>query len=323
MAEFSVLTSDNLVGVVQDISDEITDISPTNTPFLTMAGNGEKALQTIVQWMEDALDAPAQNAAIEGAPAPAAAMTQPTMRQNITQILTKTVEVTGTTDATKLHGRGKEFARQLAKKGKEIKRDLEYSLVGTRQVYTPDSGGSAARLMAGAQAQIDVSMVVSAGNTVLSETMLCDAAQLSYNVGAEPSKLLISSAFATAIADFAGSNGRYRDLKDIKKVVNAVDVYVTPYGIDLTVVIDRWIQPNDALVMDPSMWKMHWLRPWQTKALAITGDSHSSQLLGEVTLGHRNFVADALITDLNVPTPGSNTAGTTAATAAAGSNAGP
>ena len=175
-----------------------------------------------------------------------------------------------------------------------------------------------AKTFAGVQAQILPALIVNAGNAVLSEANVMAASQLSYDVGAEPSKLITTSQNATVIADFAGAAGRYRDLKDMQKIVNAVDVYVTPFGIDLTVIIDRYINPSDVLVLDPAMWEMRWLRPWFTKKLAETGDAHSSELIGEMSLAHKNYSADAMISNVNAPLTGTNTVGTTAATLAPG-----
>lgn len=299
----TVMTTGTIVGAKLDVSDEISMISPTNTPVVTMIGS-KAAKEIVFSWQQDVLDPPVQNAANEGAQAPAASMNPTVMESNVQQIFTKTVQVTGSLEAISTYGRGSEFSYQLAKKGKEIKRDLEFALVGTRQV----SSTSQPRMMAGVQAQIDPTMQnVLATAIVLTEQMILAASQAAYNTGAEPSKFLVASGNATVIADFVGSAGRIRDLTDLKKIVNAVDVYVTPFGIELTVVIDRWLNPADAIVMDPSMWKMRPLRPWFTKELPENGDYKASELIGEYSLEHSNTTADYLITGLKVETTGGNT----------------
>jgi hypothetical protein len=51
MATFQTYTE---VGVKEDISDIITNISPRKTPFISSIGN-EKIHQPLFQWQEDSL----------------------------------------------------------------------------------------------------------------------------------------------------------------------------------------------------------------------------------------------------------------------------
>jgi hypothetical protein len=295
-----VLSSDLLVGVAEDVSDDISMISPTATPFLTMIGT-RKVSQKVFTWLEDVLDAAAVNAAAEGADAPTANQVEPTLFTGNTQILTKAAKVTGTTEATKLHGRGSEMGRMIYKRGREIKRDLEFAMTNAQAAVT-----SGTRKLASLQTQIDSSMTVAAATAVLTEQMILAGSQACYDQGADPNKLMISSANATVVADFAGATGRLRDLTSMRKIVNAVDVYVTPFG-ELTVIINRIQRNTDALIFDPSYWKRAVLRNWLTKNLPETGDYEAKMILGEFGLMHSNAFADYLITGLKVPAAGGNT----------------
>src|SRR5580700_9841479 len=118
-------TSYDEVGIKEDVSDIITNISPTKTPFLSSLKT-EKIHQKRHDWQEDALDAVnTANAAVEGADATDQTLVATTLRSNYTQILTKTIKVSGSADASLAHGRAKESAYQMSKKMLEIKRDLE------------------------------------------------------------------------------------------------------------------------------------------------------------------------------------------------------
>ena len=299
-----VMNSYVQVGKKEDVSDEISMISPTNTPFVTMIGS-EKVDNTLYSWLEDSLDPPADNAAVEGAVAPAANQIPAVSRSNTTQIFTKTVSTTGTADAIKLYGAGVEFARQLMKKSKEIKRDLEYALVGTRQTRV-DGSTSVARRFDGVQAQIAAAAITDmkvltglSTNQPISEAALMAASQYAYNAGGEPTTLLIKPTDSIKFAGFASATGRLRELdSDETKLTNVVNVYVTPFG-QMKVVMDRWIATGDALLFDPAMWKLRPLRSWFTKQLAEVGDARQSELIGEYGLSHKNFLADALITNLS------------------------
>ena len=84
----AVYTSYDQVGLAEDVSDIITDITPTDTPFFSMI-KSEKVNARVFEWQEDSLAASADNAQVEGAAFTAGTLSATTMRQNNTQILSK------------------------------------------------------------------------------------------------------------------------------------------------------------------------------------------------------------------------------------------
>lgn len=97
------------VGKKEDVSDLISNISPTKVPFQTMIGT-EKVTNTLFQWQEDSLRAVQVNAAVEGFTASDATLSATTMRNNYTQILEKVIKVSETADAISTYGRARESA---------------------------------------------------------------------------------------------------------------------------------------------------------------------------------------------------------------------
>jgi hypothetical protein len=99
------------------------------------------------------------------------------------------------------------------------------------------------------------------------------------------------------LAGFASAAGRYRTIqgKDAKKIVNVVNLYVSPFG-EQKVEINRFLKPKNTFVYEPDQWTNVTLRPW-AKNLAKTGDSTKAQLLGEFSLKHKNFKASAMIVE--------------------------
>lgn len=295
------------VGQVEDVSDIISDITPTDTPFQTLIGS-MTTKSTTFEWQEDSLAAVAVNAQVLGADAPAAAQTATTMRSNYTQLFMKTVSVTGTAQAIDLYGRANELAHQLSKKGKEIKRDLEHALVGLSTAKVAGDDVSTARKMASAYQLIDSGVTSSNSGTprALTEALVLDVMELLYTAGGEFDTVMIKPGDAEVVANFsykdAGSSGyavqRSRDVGNGKKIVNAVEVYEGPYGT-ARFVLNRFIKTTEALVFDPSNFKTVWLRKWRKEALAKTGDSDKFMLLGEVSLKHTNFSVSGRITDLS------------------------
>lgn len=301
-------TTYDTVGIKEDVSDIISNLSPTKTPFQTMIGSETTRARTF-EWMEDSLRAVQVNAAVEGADASDATLTPPTLRDNTTQILEKTIKVSATEDAVDQYGRAKETAYQLMKAGEEVKRDLEHQLVGLSQAKVVGDS-STARKFASAN-----SMVTTATNrwymgaatplggttgtaAALTETALLGIGQAAYNVGAEPSVFMIKPADALIVSGFTGASGRSRVFNDgAKTLVNVVDLYVSPFG-EYKVVLNRFQKTTDAWLLDPTMWKTVWLRKWTREPLAKTGDASKNQLIGEVGLKHKNYAGDGLIVNL-------------------------
>lgn len=295
----------DIVGIKEDISDIITNISPTKTPFQSMSGN-EGIHNTLHQWQEDSLLAAAANAAVEGADAPTATAQPTVMRNNNTQILTKTAKASGTADVVRKYGRDKELSYQLGLRSAELKRDLEYAFVGTGQTAVAGSD-TVARQMAGYQAQVASSSTVTNSSTPLVEANVLTVAQECYIQGAEPNILMVKPADAPKIASWKsgtapGASTARTDYVDNtkKKLYNVIDVYVTPFSDEgLKVVINRFLLATTALVFETTMWKKLVLRNWFRETLAKTGDSTNVQIVGEFSLKHRNYAASGLITGLS------------------------
>lgn len=302
-------TTYDTVGIKEDVSDIISNIAPTKTPFQTMIGKGKTSNRQF-QWLEDSLRAVQANAKVEGFEASDATLTPPTLRSNYTQIMEKTIKVAATEDAVDQYGRAKETAYQLSKAAEELKRDKEHAYVGLAQAATAGDSTSTARLTASAASQVTnatnryfTGAATPLGGTTgtaaaLTENAILAAGQAVYNQGGEASVLMIKPADSLIVAGFTGASGRQREFSgDTKKVVNVVDLYVSPFG-EYKVVLNRFQKTTDAWLLDPEMWEDVTLRAWTREPLAKSGDSSKHMIVGEYGLKHKNFAGDALITNL-------------------------
>jgi Family of unknown function (DUF5309) len=285
------------VGIKEDISDIISNISPTQTPFQTAIGN-EKVTNTLFQWQEDTLRNVASNPVLEGADASFITVQPTVMRNNHTQIFAEAVQVSGTTDAVSTYGRARESAYQLAKSAKALKRDLENAFVGTAQAAVAGADATA-RQMASYQVQTDTSTNVYTGgtSTAPTEANFLTCLQEIFVNGADPTIIQVTPANSVIFAGFAAAAGRYRTLNtggDDKALVNVVNLYVSPFG-QQKVQVNRWLKASDSLVFDPSMWSKVTLRPWTRETLAKTGDSLKQMIVGEFSLKHKNQKASGLV----------------------------
>jgi len=290
-------TSYDTVGKKEDVSDVISNLSPTKTPFVATIGT-EKVHNTLFQWQEDELAAVKANAQVEGFTAQDATLSPTRMRQNYTQILEKTIKISGSLDSVDHYGRAKESAYQLSKAMAEVKRDLEHNLIGFDQVA--DAGSSnTPRKFANVFKMIDPSMVINTGSasTPISEANLLAALQRTYAEGADVNTAMVTPDDSLVIADFAKAAGRFREITNgqaDRKIVNAVDLYVSPVG-QVSIQLNRWLQAGNTLVYDPDQWKLVIFRNWFRETLAKDGDSTKMMIVGEFSLKHKNFKASALI----------------------------
>jgi hypothetical protein len=206
----------------------------------------------------------------------------------------------------KKYGRAKETAYQLSKAGEELNRDLEHAFVGLDQAAVAGNS-TLARQMASAIYQVSSTTTVTTDSSTsttgnqagaLTEANVLTCHQTLYNEGGEPSILMVKPADAKLIAAFTGASGRYRNINDGgKTLVNAVDIYVSPFG-ELKVVINRFIKTDHALMYEPDMWRKVTLRPWTRTMLAKDGDNEKHMLVGEFSLKHMNQKGSGKIKNL-------------------------
>jgi hypothetical protein len=287
------------VGIKEDVSDVISNLSPRKTPFQSAIG-GEKVTQSLFQWQEDSLRAVGTNAAVDGADATFITVVPTVMRNNYTQIFTEAVQVSDRADVVSTYGRKREFAYQMAKSSAAVKRDFENSLVGNAQDKAAGNSTTASTL-AGFQKQLDSTSIVYSGagdgTKPLIEADLVTALQKAYVAGADPTRIHVTPSNSVVLAGFASAAGRYRTLQtggNDKAIVNVVNLYVSPFG-EQKVEINRFQKAKNTLIFEPDMWAKATLRPWERKNLAKTGDSTKAMILGEFSLKHKNFFASAAV----------------------------
>jgi hypothetical protein len=304
------------IGQREDLSDIIYNISPQDTPIMSSIGKG-KATAVYHEWQTDALaSANTANAAVEGADASAATLT-PTVRiGNYTQIVQKTVQVSGTLEAVDKAGRKSEKAYQLAKAASELKRDIEAiitanqgrdagtsttarklgSLLSWIKTNTNKGGGTTAT----DPTTIGVSTRGDGITRTFQESMLKDVVQKVFTSGGTPTLLVVPPALKQVVSGFTGlTQHRYNSNATAEITILAgADLYQSDFGV-LQIVPNRFMRTRDALVLDPEYASLNYLRPFETTDLARTGDSEKTQILAELTLEVKNEAAHGGIFDLS------------------------
>jgi hypothetical protein len=225
-----VFTAHSAIGQREDLSDVIYDISPQDTPIMSSIGK-TKATAVNHEWQKDSLAAATTaNAAVEGADATAATLSETTRVGNYTQIVQKTVQISGTLESVNKAGRKSEKAYQLAKASAELKRDIE-TIITANQAKAAGSS-STARKMGSLLSYITTNTNFGTGTTTgvdptgdgsdirsdagasdvrtFTEAMLKDVVQQVFSSGGTPSLLVVPPALKQDVSAFTGlSQHRY------------------------------------------------------------------------------------------------------------------
>ena len=297
------------IGEREDLSDVIYNISPTDTPFLSSAAK-TKATAVLHEWQTDSLAAAAtDNAVIEGDEATLDAITATTRLSNSCQIMDKTIVITGTQEAVDKAGRASEIAYQIAKKAKELKRDLEASLTSNNAEVT--GSATAARVAGGLRSWVATNDVMGtsgtsggAGNTAatngtqraFTESLLKSVIKSVWNAGGNPTMIMVGPFNKQKLSGFTGNSTRF-DAGADATLYTSVDVYASDFG-QLQVVPNRFSRDREAWVLDMDFWGVAFLRDFSMHDLAKTGDTEKKQLLLEATLESRNEAASGCVADL-------------------------
>jgi len=281
----------------EDLSDVIYDISPTDTPFMSsIAGKGSVS-NTLFEWQTEALaSAVINNYHVEGADAGTAATTVTARVTNQTQISKKVVEVSGSHEAVNNAGKKSELAHQLAKASKELKRDMEGSLLANNAAAAGNA--TTARETRGAAHWITTN-VTDAGSSsthaAMVEADVLAAAEAVWTAGGEASTILLGATNKKLITAMSGRADAIRSVADNNMTIqNSVDVYVSDFGT-YNIVMDRFCDQDYVYFLDHDMWSVDYLRDFQTVDIARAGDGEKKMLLVEYGLRCGNEAANATI----------------------------
>ena len=315
----NTFTKYSAVGIREDLANVIFNISPQTTPFISNMTKKKTVKNTFFEWQTDSLAAAAANHHIDGDDLASFTAVTPTVRLgNYTQISRKDFVIADNlSGAIDEAGRRSEVAYQLAKKGDELKRDMEHNLCGLSHAAV---GGSAsvARKTAPLTSWLtsNTSNGTSGANPTLSggvpnaaptdgtqramtEAMLKSVVQSMYSNGGDPKFLMVGPHVKTVVSGFAGiAAQRYQAPDGPTTIIGAADVYVSDFG-SISVVPNRFSRARDAYVIDPDMVEMATLRPIQSEELAKTGDAQKHMLLSEYGLQVNNQAGLGVVRDLS------------------------
>ena len=298
------------VGIREDLSDIIYNISPEETPFMSKSAK-KGAKNTFVEWQTDSLRASAANAHIEGDATTAEARAATTRLGNYTQIFKNAVVVSDSDDNVDNAGRAKEIAYQTLKIAKEQKLDIEKALFANNARAAGSS--SVARELAGAPAWMTTNTVAGSGGAdptgdgtdartdgtqaAFSQDNFDTVMQSIWVAGGKPDTVYLSAFQMNVALGFTGNNNQRSSVQaGDERVVKSLAVYVTPWG-SVEFMPSRENRSRDVFIMQDDMWEVASLRGTKNVALAKTGDNTTRQVVTELTLCAKNEAANGIIAD--------------------------
>ena len=309
------------IGIREDLSNIIYNIAPTETPFLSGCGR-ETADNTFFEWQTDTLTDAAANRSLEGDDPTSIAKAEPTRVGNYTQISVKAVQTSGTAESVDFAGRKSSQAYQLAKRAKEMKRDMEKMLMdnvarnvgaaGTARVTAglPSWVASNYHSLGSAPSPPGLGSASSGNGTdtasdatstgTLTEAGMKTVIKECFDNGGSPDTILVGSSNKQVISALSQTVSSLRT--DANKaapasVVASVDVYVSDFGT-FKIIPDRFQRSRDCWFIDFDFWAIAYLRPFSTETLAKTGDSIKQMLLSEYGLMSKNQKSSGFLADV-------------------------
>ncbi len=305
----NTFTTFDAKGIREDLSNVITNIAPEETPYMSNIGR-ESVSNSLFEWQTDTLASAAANKQLEGDDVTSFDAVTATVRlQNYAQISRKTIVLSATEEVVNKAGRRSELAYQIAKRGSELKRDQEFTMLNGAVAAAGNT--TTARGTASLQAFIKTNYDMQTnganpsyttlpnsartdGNVrTFTETILKNVIQQVWTAGGTPKILMTGPVNKQRVSGFSGiASSRFNIDGGARPatIIGAADIYVSDFG-NVQVVPNRFQRERDAFVIDPDYAKLMTLRPYQQVELAKTGDAEKRMLI--VEWGHKVLAENA------------------------------
>ncbi|HXE37898.1 MAG TPA: DUF5309 domain-containing protein [Azonexus sp.] len=313
------------VGNREELADKIWMITPEETPFTSLIGR--KSVASVhPEWQTDTLATPVTtNNQPEGNDWTFDAINPTTRIGNYCQISEKAFIISRTQDQTDKAGRKSEVARETAKKGIELRTDMEVTLLSNQAASAGTGNGATNRTAAGFRAWLTTNDDLGAGGAsgsfsagiqgaatngtqrAFTKAILDSVILNTYNAGGNPDVLMVSPYVKTVFSRILDDSDVVPLRHEIKsgqaKIIAAADTYLSDFGT-ITVVPNRQMAragatvARNAFLVDASMVQMGVFQDITMNKPAKTGDSEKRVLNVEYTLIVKNEAAHGVAADL-------------------------
>lgn len=309
----NALTPYDLTGARESLLDEISIITPIDSPFYHGCGASEKPKNVKHEFMTDTLRSPAQNKSLFGSDPTIQASSQPTKIYNNVQLQEESFTTTDTAEAEATVGGSGGYEYQKAKKMKELVGDVEYAFLREVRVDGSDFTAPAMRGMLNwittnldkaADAILNADGAVTGGSArEFTRDLVKGVLQDMYSAGGGGTNKMLTAYCGSIQKDkfdqFINSgNANRRQQGDGNRLNDTVDIYMTSWG-DVKAQIHRTMPTDVFVIFDMAFWKKATLVPMGIQELAKTSRSNTKHhLTVQHTLEARNETSAGRITNL-------------------------
>lgn len=291
---------DTTAGAREDVLDAIMQLTPEETPLLSRLPVAQ-ARSAYHSWLTDTINSATATggATPEGATAQSRETGDRTRLANWTQITTYTIDISGTQEASSMHGVESEYTYQLEKGMKAFK--LMQESILWNSTSASGSGTGTARQITGIIDAVRTCRQTGSGQScALTETLFNNLLQTIAETGGGTPNIVFAKGFnKRRISQFATANMRTLEVGQSGKISNRVDVYDSDFGT-LEIIFERYIPAATVAVLDMKSWAIAYLRRPFVLPLSVIGDSKRASIIGEYTLEYKaephNGLASAFTT---------------------------
>ena len=312
----NTLLSYDTIGIKEDLSDVIYDVSPDETPLLSTLDQAT-ATQKLHEWQTDKLATPnADNQALEGDDFAGTQSNITTRPNNYLQISKKEPVVSGSNESYEAAGRGSEMEYQIVQNGRALKTDVESSIFANKAKNAGAAG--VARISAGIPAWLKTSTDFGATGAdptgdgsdartdgdlrSLTEPLFTGVLQSIFSAGGNPDQCFMSPANKTVSNGFTGAATEKNVDVGTRMIINVVSVYESDFSTSgIAMIPSRHVRTRDMLILENQVLGFATApgRNMVDEELGKTGDNTKHQLICEWTLEMRNEAAHGAVYDLN------------------------
>jgi hypothetical protein len=293
----------------EDLSNIIYNISPMQTPFMSSIGT-RNVKNVVFDWQTEVLPTPSSSGELEGFELSRSAAQATVRESNVCMISKRDATVSGSQEVSDAAGKRSEMAHQLALMAKALKRDMEEALCQNGAKTTGNA--TTARVTGGFESWVETNVSRGSGGSGagngaapvdgtqrdLTEALLKDVLQLSFENGGEPSLAICGPHNKQIISGFTGRS-QARQMIDANTVEASVSIYSSDFG-ELQIVPSNRSREKSLLLVDPEYAKVAYLRNFQTVDIATIGDAETKMIVVEYGLEVSNEKAHGIVADLNV-----------------------
>lgn len=304
----------------EDLSDAENLLDVWETPFLSLIAKRGKATNVKHEWPKLSLQAAnLTNRQIEGNDGLVANVPNyANRRANYTQISTKLVSVSDTSQWVDGAANIEKISKQISYKLKELKIDKE-SMLLDNIAANPGAAGTARAaaglaafwitntsfgaspganpILSGTTDGYPTTARVNGVSRALTEALFRTVMQACWTSGGQPKYALVGPSIKSKISEtFTGIATRYKDADD-KKITVAIDIYESDFGT-VQIVPDRYVRAIDIHFIDPDYVSVDYGQDTSQKEIARTGLSEKRLISCEYTLMVANEASGGLLTDV-------------------------